>query len=264
MEIADARTLLTGATGGLGVAIARALAARGARLVLTGRRMEALDELARETGGEVVEADLSRRGGPARLAEAAGAVEILVSNAGLPGSGPIDDYTGEQIDRAIDVNLRAPMLLTHALLPGMAARGRGQLVFLSSLAAKITTPGSAIYAATKFGLRGFSLALRQDLHGTGVGSSAIFPTMVRDAGMFADTGAELPRWAPALPGPEDVAAAVIRAIERDRAEVDVAPAGMRAAALAAGVAPETVARLNRLIPVGDVAEKMGDAQRSKR
>jgi short-subunit dehydrogenase len=264
MEIAGARTLLTGATGGLGGAIARALAARGARLVLTGRRLEALEGLARETGGEVLAADLSDRGEPARLAEAAGAVDVLVSNAGLPGSGPIDDYSAEQVDRALDVNLRAPMLLTHALLPGMVARRRGHLVFVSSLAAKITTPGSAIYAATKFGLRGFSVALRQDLHGTGVGSSAVFPTLVREAGMFADTGAELPRWAPALPGPHDVAAAVVRAIERDRAEVDVAPVGMRAAALAASVAPETVARLNRLIPVGDVAEKMGQAQRSKR
>lgn len=264
MDLRGRRTLLTGATGGLGGTIARALAARGAELVLTGRRLDVLEPLAAELGAEALASDLSDRAGPARLAQAAGEIEVFVSNAGLPGSGPIGEYSEEQIDRALDVNLRAPMLLIHAFLPGMLARGRGHVVFVSSLAAKITTPGSAIYAATKSGLRAFSLALRQDLHGTGVGSSAIFPTMVKDAGMFADTGAELPRWAPALPGPADVAAAVLRAIERDRAEVDVAPLGMRAAGVAASVAPETVARLNRLIPVGDVAEIMGEAQRSKR
>jgi short-subunit dehydrogenase len=256
--------LLTGATGGLGGTIARALAARGARLVLSGRRLDVLEPLAAELSAELIASDLSDRDEPARLAAAAGDVDVLVSNAGLPGSGPIQEYTAEQVDRALDVNLRAPMLLTHALLPGMIERDRGHVVFVSSLVAKVTTPGSAIYAATKVGLRSFSLALRQDLHPTNVNTSVVFPTMVKDAGMYADTGAELPTWAPSLPGPDDVAGAVVRAIERDRAEVDVAPLSMRAAGLAAGVAPETVARLNRLIPVGDVADEIVAAQRSKR
>jgi uncharacterized protein len=264
VDLRGQRTLLTGATGGLGASIARALAARGAQLVLSGRRVEVLEPLAEELRAEVVAADLSDRSEPGRLAEAAGEVDVFVSNAGLPASGPLDEYTPEQIDRALDVNLRAPMLLTHALLPGMTGRDRGHIVFVSSLVAKVTTPGSAIYASTKLGLRAFSLALRQDLHGTGVNSSVVFPTMVRDAGMYAETGAELPSWAPDLPGPGDVAAAVVRAIERDRAEVDVAPLSMRAAGMAASVAPETVARLNRLIPVGDVADEIVAAQRSKR
>src|SRR5215207_2931294 len=256
MDLRGQRTLLTGATGGLGGTIARALAARGARLVLTGRRLEVLEPLAEEVSAETLVSDLSDRAEPARLAEAAGEVDVFVSNAGIPGSGPIAEYTTEQLDRALDVNLRAPMLLTHALLPGMVARDRGHVVFVSSLVAKVTTPGSAIYAATKIGLRAFSLALRQDLHGTGVSTSVVFPTMVRDAGMYAETGAQLPSWAPELPDPGDVAAAVVRAIERDRAEVDVAPLSMRAAGVAASVAPETVARLNRLIPVGDVADEI--------
>jgi short-subunit dehydrogenase len=264
MDLRGQRTLLTGATGGLGGTIARALAARGAKLVLTGRRLDVLEPLAEELGAEAIASDLSDRAEPARLAAAAGAIDVFVSNAGLPGSGPISEYTEDQIDRALDVNLRAPMLLTHALMPGMVERDRGHVVFVSSLVAKVTTPGSAIYAATKVGLRAFSLALRQDLHGTGVSSSVVFPTMVKDAGMFAETGAALPRWAPALPGPGDVAGAVVKAIERGRAEVDVAPLSMRAAGLAAGVAPETVSRLNRLIPVGDVADEIVAAQRSKR
>jgi len=264
VDLRGQRTLLTGATGGLGGTIARALAGRGARLVLTGRRLDVLEPLAEELGAETIVSDLSDRDEPVRLAEAAGGVDVFVSNAGLPASGPLAEYTVEQLDRALDVNLRAPMLLTHALLPGMVSRDRGHIVFVSSLVAKVTTPGSAIYAATKIGLRSFSLALRQDLHGTGVNTSVVFPTMVRDAGMYADTGAELPSWAPALPGPCDVADAVLRAIERDRAEVDVAPLSMRAAGMAASVAPETVARLNRLIPVGDVAHDIVAAQRSKR
>ena len=159
------------------------------------------------------------------------------------------------------MNLRAPMLLTHALLPGMVARDRGHVVFVSSLVAKVTTPGSAIYAATKVGLRAFSLALRQDLHGTDI-SSVVFPTMVRDAGMYADTGAELPRWAPALPGPRDVADAVLRAIERDRAEVDVAPLGARLGGreLAPGRRRAQSADPRRR----RVAEALAAAQRSKR
>ena len=222
MELAHRRVLLTGATGGLGHAIARGLAARGASLVLTGRRADVLEPLAEEVGGVAIAADLATREGIERLLEAAGDVDVLVANAALPASGSVLEYTAEQVDRAIDVNLRAPMQLGRALAIRMAGRGAGHLVFVSSLSGKAASPASGIYAATKFGLRGFALGLREDLHGTGVGVTTVFPGFIRGAGMFADSGTALPPFA-GTRTPEDVAAAVVRGIEGGRAELDVAP-----------------------------------------
>ena len=133
MQLGGARVLVTGATGGIGEAIARGLIDRGARVLLSGRRQDALEELAGRLGerAEVMLADLAERDAPARLAEEAGVVDVLVANAALPASGRVEDFDPEEIDRALDVNLRAPIQLTRALLPGMLARGRGHLVFVS-------------------------------------------------------------------------------------------------------------------------------------
>ena len=109
----------------------------------------------------------------------------------------------------------------------MVARGHGHLVFVSSLSGKAASARGSIYSATKFGLRGFALGLREDLRDTGVGVSTVFPGFISDAGMFHESGAKLPGYV-AMKTPEDVAAAVVRAIERNRAEIDVAP--LRAAA----------------------------------
>src|SRR5581483_7584589 len=114
-----------------------------------------------------------------------------------------------EIDRALDVNLRAPIVLAHALTPAMVARREGHLVFISSLNGKAATPLTSIYNATKFGLRGFAAALREDLRAEGVGVSTIFPGFISEAGMFAAAGAKLP------PGvgtrtPRDVAEATVK------------------------------------------------------
>ena len=120
------------------------------------------------------------------------------------------------------------MLLAQALFPAMIERGGGQLVFVSSLSGKAASPRSSIYNATKFGLRGFALGLRSDLASRGVGVSLVSPGFVREAGMFAESGAKPP------PGmgtatPEQVGDAVVRAIERDKVELAVAPLPQRAA-----------------------------------
>ena len=104
--------------------------------------------------------------------------------------------------------------------------------------------GGSIYAATKFGLRGFAHGLREDLRGAGVGVSVVLPGFIRDSGMFHDANVELPRFV-GTKTPEDVAAGVLRAIERDRAEVDVAPLALRAGAAFAGLAPELSAKVQR-------------------
>jgi len=102
MELAGTRVLVTGASGGLGEAIARACAARGARLVVTGRREEPLRTLADETGAEVFCADLAERDAVARLAEAVGDIDVLVSNGALPAGGTVDTFSVEELSRALD------------------------------------------------------------------------------------------------------------------------------------------------------------------
>jgi uncharacterized protein len=263
VQISGSSVLLTGATGGIGHAVARALRARGATLILTGRRTDVLEPLAAELGARALAVDLTQRAAVERLAADAGDVDILVANAALPASGPLESFSVEQIDRALDVNLRAPIVLAHALAPAMVARGAGHLLFMSSLAGKAATPGTSLYNASKFGLRGFASALRADLRDSGVGVSAVFPGFIRDAGMFADAEVKLP------PGigtrsPEHVAAAVVRAIERNRGEIDVAPLPLRASTVFAGVAPEIAASLARRLGSEDITRKMEARQREKR
>lgn len=229
--------LLTGASSGLGPHIARRLHAEGANLVLSARSRDALQVLAAELdGSRVIVADLAQPSEPGRLAGEAGAIDILVSNAGIPASGTLLDLEVDAIDRALAVNLRAGIVLARHLVPGMLERGSGHLVFMASLAAHVPGPGTSLYNATKFGLRGFAQALRMELHGRGVGVSLVSPTYVSDAGM----------WAEAAPGraasgevtPAQVADAVVRAIRGDRQEVRVASAAVRVGARLHGLLPE--------------------------
>jgi short-subunit dehydrogenase len=263
VNLAGRSVLLTGATGGLGHAIARRLRAAGAELVLPGRRAEVLEPLATETGARSVALDLADPAQVERLAREHAGVDVLVANAGLPGSGLLTSFSIEEIDRALAVNLRAPMVLARTLSEPMVARGSGHLVFMSSLAGKVGTPRSPVYSATKFGLRGFAQSLREDLRPSGVGVSAIFPGFVRDAGMFHDTGTKLPPGVGTV-SPQDVADAVVRAIERNRGEVDVAPVGLRAGAKAAGLAPDLAATVQRKLGGQRIAEDHVTAQTTKR
>jgi short-subunit dehydrogenase len=263
MEISGRTALVTGATGGIGHAIARALHARGATLLLSGRRADVLEPLAAETGGRAIAADLSQRADVDRLIAEAGDADIVVHNAALPASGPLDDYSVEQIDRALDVNLRAPIVLSKHFADAMCARGSGHIVFISSLSGKSGQAGTSLYSATKFGLRGFAQGLRGDLAPRGVGVSCVFPGFISDAGMYADSGVELPRGV-GTRSPEQVAAAVVGAVERDRFEVDVAPFTLRAATVVAAIAPGVASKLAARTDGGRVAREMADAQRTKR
>src|SRR5690349_10482855 len=143
--------------------------------------------------------------------------------------------------------------MTRELLPRWQERGSGHFVFVSSISGFAAMPRASLYAATKFGLRGFALNLREDLRRSGIGVSVITPGAIREAGMFADSGAKAP------PGvgtgtPEQVASAVVRAIEGDKSEISVAPLRQRALARFAMLAPEVSGRL-----VGTTATKAADA-----
>lgn len=265
MNVAGRTVLLTGATGGLGNAIARALGRRGAKLILTGRRADALEPLAEEVGGRTITADLTDRAAVDQLATDAGDVDILVANAGIPADGPVLEYTAEELDRALDVNLRAPLVLARTLSAPMVARGDGHIVFMSSLAGKVATGNAAVYAATKFGLRGFAWGLRQDLREAGVGVSVVSPGLIRDAGLFADAGIAPPPGSAARTA-EDVGNAVVEAIERDRAEIVVGSLGEKLWGAVGALTPGTLAFINRRFGGNDVAAALAasEAHRSKR
>lgn len=226
MRIAGETVLLTGATGGIGQALARRLVSAGADLIVTGRGRDTLRAMEDTTGARAVAADLSDPDQVLRLAEQSAAARILVANAAVPASGDLLEYTAEQIDRALTVNLRSVILLARAMAPAMAHAGRGHLAFVGSMSGKAALPQSSLYTATKFGLRGFAHALRQDLRPLGVGVSLIQPGLVRDAGMFFRTGAPIPPGTGTV-SPDQVAEAVLRAIEHDRAEINVAPIQLR-------------------------------------
>lgn len=264
MELRGTTALLTGATGGLGRAIAASLAGRGATLVLSSRKDNELERLASELPGRhrVEVQDLAASGAALELLERAGEIDVLVANAGLPGSGKLDDLTAEDVQRAIRVNLEGPMLMARTLIPRLTERGGGHMVMVASLSGFAPTARQSVYNATKFGLRGFALGLREDLRGSGVGVSLVSPGFVRDAGMFADSKASAPAgMGTASPG--EVGAAVVEAIEKDRGEITVAPRRQVALAKFAGRHPELAGRVSNRAAV-KAGDEVARGQTEKR
>ena len=255
-DLAGARVLITGATGGIGHAIARAFHDRGAELVLTGRRTDVLEDLAAGIGGKTIAADLADPESVSELMTEAGGIDVLVANAALPGDGALDTFTEAEIDRSLDVNLRAPIVLSQWAAEQMVPRGRGHIVLIGSLAGRAATPRLSMYNASKFGLRGFALAYREELRGTGVGVSLIAPGFVNEAGMFADSGNELPPGMRAV-SPGDVAKAVLRSIDRNLGEVSVAPPELKAMSMLAVAAPRLSAAMQRRLGMYDSFEEIG-------
>jgi len=256
--------LLTGASTGLGPHIARRLAHGGARFILSARNEAALQNLAGELdNARVIAADLSRRGEPERLAREAGEVDVLVSNAGIPATGRLATFATDELDRALAVNLRAGMVLAHELAPAMIARRSGHMVFMSSLAGHVAAGGESVYSATKFAIRGFALALREELLPSGVGVSVVCPTFVSQAGMWAVTGLKPDRLAGEVT-PAQVADAVWTAIVRNRAEVDVMPITMRGSLKVQALAPRLFSSVARATGATKPNEALDKRQRDKR
>lgn len=268
MELEGKTVLLSGATGGLGRAIADELARSGALLILSSRKEEELDRLAQSLPGSAdrhrtLVADLAAPGAAEELVERAGDFDGLVANAALPATGRLEDFTSEEVQRALRVNFEAPILMARAIGPKLAEKGEGHLVFIASLSGKVGSPRASLYNGTKFGLRGFAFGLREDMHPHGVGVSVVSPGFVREAGMFADAEMKPP------PGlgtttPQKVGEAVVRAIRRDRNEITVAPRRQRASAEFGYRHPELAARVQRRGGADRIAEELASGQSDKR
>jgi short-subunit dehydrogenase len=230
--------LLTGASGGLGRFIARALVDYRVRQVLVAHPGINLEELQREIktrGGEavVITTDLRDAAQRRQLVQEArrqlGPIDILINNAGVEFTSAYHDLSEENIYETLRVNLEAPMILTRLLLPEMLERKRGHIVNISSLAGKSGPAFQEPYAATKAGLINFTASLRATYRGLGVSASAVIPGFV-EAGIYAKLKAKSGCSAPALMGtsaPELIPRAVIRAIENDLPEIIVNPLPIR-------------------------------------
>jgi short-subunit dehydrogenase len=213
MRLADASVLVTGASGGIGAATAVELHRRGARLVVHGRDRARLQTLADGVGGRCVLGDLSGPDGPAEVAEQAGPVDILVHCAGAGLRSAVDAVDGADVDRLIAVNLRAPMLLTQALLPEMLRHERGHVAFVASIAGHTAVALEAVYSATKGGLLLFADSLRLELAGTGVTVSTVSPGAVA-TGFWVARGVPYHRRSPRPVPAEAVARVLVDDIER--------------------------------------------------
>lgn len=257
-DLTDRHVLVTGASRGLGATLANHLGEVGARLTLVARGAEALEAVAerlRARGATVavISADLGTEGGPAEVAQAAeaalGPVDVVVHNAGVEPFHALGDCPPSLLDTTLAVNVRAPIQLTRALLPGWLARGRGHAVFIASTSGYVSSPWAATYGASKAALVVFGHSLRAELADEGIGVSVVSPGFVRDTGMFVDARGgrrlEPPAWLGSTTSAE-VAKAVIDAIRHDRAEVVVNPGPTRLvfalARLTPGLADRVVAR----------------------
>ncbi|MFC7648628.1 SDR family NAD(P)-dependent oxidoreductase [Streptosporangium lutulentum] len=233
MRLAGARVLITGASSGIGAATARAMAEVGARVVLSGRDEKGSTPSPRRPAGRRSSATSRRT--PPGSAERAGAVDVLVCNAGTGWAGPFATMPDDTIEPMVACNLTAPLRLTRSLLPAMIERGRGHLVYVASIAGAVGVRDEAAYAATKAGLLVFAESLRYELRGSGVGVSVVLPGVV-DTPFFERRGAPYTRRWPAPIPAERVARAVVAAVERGRDETYV-PGWLRLPARLKGAAP---------------------------
>ncbi|HXZ71618.1 MAG TPA: SDR family NAD(P)-dependent oxidoreductase [Streptosporangiaceae bacterium] len=225
--------LVTGASRGIGTLIAREIAKEGGHVVLTGRSAAELQTASSglaAAGADVsfLPADLTQPGAAAGLVEAVerqrGGIDLLVNNA---GGDPLREFHAMTIDenlRTLQLNLVAPVMLSHAALGGMLDRGRGHIVSISAMAGRVSFPYTEVYAAAKDGVIGFTRVLRGDYRPRGVSASVLILGAIRDAGqgqrMLDEAGMKASGFmAPA----ESVARGVVKAVQKDRAEMVIMP-----------------------------------------
>jgi short-subunit dehydrogenase len=272
-DLRGTNAIVTGASRGIGVYIAQALAIEGVNLSLAARsaaeleqvrtEMEALGVTAIATVCDVVQSE-DRARLLARTEAELGPLDILVNNAGIERVARFVDADESDFTDTLAVNLEAPILLTHAVVPGMLERGRGHVVNIASGAGKVGVAYGTSYCASKHGLVGFTHALRAEYERSPVGFSVVCPGFVTDAGMYArwaKQGIRSPRIA-GTSSPEKVAAVVVSCIEKDRSEVLVNTPPIRPLVVLANIAPRIVPRLLRTFGYTGVFERVIEAEQA--
>lgn len=208
--------LVTGASRGIGLAVARQCAEAGARVGMVARTEAVLRAAAEAVGGHAIPADIASPAGVQHLAAAVtdrwGRVpDLLINCAGVFSLAPLADTEPAEFERHLAVNLRGPFLLMRAFLAGMLSRGTGHIINVGSVAGRLALPGNAGYGASKFGLRGLHEVLAEEVRGTGVRATLIEPSATDTPlwdGLDPDNRTDLPSRAQML-RPEDVARTVL-------------------------------------------------------
>ncbi|HEV2111041.1 MAG TPA: SDR family NAD(P)-dependent oxidoreductase [Gammaproteobacteria bacterium] len=268
----DRVVILTGASQGLGAVMARALAAAGARLVLAARSADKLEALATElraAGARVVvtPCDVTQGQDREALLERArrefGTIDVLINNAGVEELGHYAEQDPATLERIIATNLLAPMQLTRAVLPGMLAAGKGQVVNIASLAGRTGMPFGSAYSGSKGGLAEWSISLAAELRGSGVAVTVICPGFVDGTGMFSRKLTRPPRSIGAS-HPEDVVRALLQALQKPRVEVVVNPKPVRLLMALRALSPEAALAVGRRLGLVDFLRRIATHQGGER
>jgi short-subunit dehydrogenase len=223
MEIAGRSVLVTGASSGIGAALAPMLAERGARVGIVARRKDRLEEVLERCGpdGRMWAADLGDLDSAMRVVresdEHFGGLDVLVNNAGMPKRRHVTTLTPDEVEETMRVNYLSPVRMTLALLPGMLERGRGCIVNVTSLGGRLGIKHEAAYCASKFALSGFSESMHVDLFDTPVDVRLVLPGAI-DTEIWDQPGNEDPIYDGPKESPESVAEGIVAAIEGDQFE----------------------------------------------
>jgi short-subunit dehydrogenase len=266
--------IVTGASHGIGPFIVGALAKEGMNLVLAARSGDELEQVAtaadiRATGVHVltVPTDVTQRDALRALVNAAerifGSVDVLVNNAGGDLQREFHNYTADDVEALIRLNLTAPIELTRLLLPGMLERKQGHIVNISSVGGSVGFPYTEVYSAAKDGLIAFTRVLRADYRKNGVSGSVLILGPIRDAGTGARTMEEMNLHMPAMgkafmSPPEAVAQAVLKSIRRDKAELVIMPGPGRLMRALMTLFPGIGPAMNQITGSTQVMEQVAD------
>ena len=273
MELKGTVGILTGASRGIGIYLAEALAKKGVNLALAARSAEDLEVTAKRLNGYGVQTltvptDVNKKTDLRRLVkrttEELGPIDLLVNNAGVEGMIPFEEMDLSLIEQILTTNLVSLELLTRLVVPGMMERRHGHVVNIASMAGKTSVPFNTVYSSSKHGVIGFSWSLRAELSKHNIGVSAVAPGFVSEAGMFMDwSDGKPPGMSPSVT-PEAVARATIRAIEKNKAEILVIKGAGKVQDVINAISPDLGSFIQKRVGLYGFLEKGARAGKARR